>query len=367
MVRVIEDMFGIAVNPMMQKTDRIRRFTLTTERGMSVSIITLGATIQSIKVPDFNGKLEDVVLGYDDVAGYYRNAGGYFGATIGRVANKVACGRFKLCGKDINVSRNVKDRYHQHGGFVGFDAVIWDVVGVHKDGITLQHISPDGHEGYPGELTTNINFSLNETGCFGMRIEARTKATTAVNLTNHTYFNLAGHGAGKETLYQHMLMIKAQKIVDVDHDLLPTGKLMRVRSTPYDFSSLVNLGKRLNLVATCPLSGFNNNFCVDCSPNRVQLVARVVHPCSGRYMEVHTNQPGLQFMTANDLPDEGCGGVPNVGKGGATYVRHGAFSLQTQKYPDAVNHCDFPTMVLNPGQLYDHQVVYRFGACPKRI
>ncbi|KAH8239177.1 hypothetical protein KR032_001558 [Drosophila birchii] len=367
MVRVIEDMFGIAVNPMSQKTDRVRRFTLTTERGMSVSIITLGATIQALKVPDFNGKLEDVCLGYDDVAGYYRNQPKYLGATIGRVANRTAGGRFKLCGKEVSVSRNERDRYHINGGFVGFDSVIWDVVGVHKDGVTLQHISPDGHEGYPGELTTNINFSLNETGCFGMRIEARTKATTAVNISNNSHFNLAGHSAGKEALYQHMLMIKAKKIVDVDHDLLPTGKLMRVRTTPYDFSSLVSLGKRLNQLISCPLNGFDNNFCVDVSPNRVELVARVVHPCSGRFMEVHTNQPGLQFSTANNLPDEDSNEPPDTGKDGAKYVRHGAFCVQTQKYPDALNHCDFPTIVLNPGQLYDHQVVYRFGACPKRV
>ncbi|XP_001353526.1 aldose 1-epimerase [Drosophila miranda] len=367
MVRVIEDMFGIAVNPMTQKTDQVRRFTLSTDRGMCVSIITLGAIIQRINVPDVDGKLEDVCLGYDDVAGYYRNQPAYFGATIGRVANRVARGRFKLCGKEVSVSRNFRDKYQLHGGFVGFDSVIWDVVGIHKDGVTFQHVSPDGHEGYPGEVTVNINFSLNDTGCFGMRIEARAKATTCVNITNHAYFNLAGHGSGRDTLLQHMLMIKAQKIVDTDLEQIPTGKLMRIRNTPYDFSSLVNLGKRIGQLANCPIHGFDNNYCVDVPPNRVQLVARVVHPCSGRFMEVHTNQPGVQFYTANNLPDEERGGVPNIGKAGAHYVRHGSFCLETQKYPDAMNHDDFPSIVLNPGQLYDHQVVYRFGACPKRI
>ncbi|XP_002021355.2 aldose 1-epimerase [Drosophila persimilis] len=367
MVRVIEDMFGIAVNPMTQKTDQVRRFTLSTDRGMCVSIITLGAIIQRINVPDVDGKLEDVCLGYDDVAGYYRNQPAYFGATIGRVANRVARGRFKLCGKEVSVSRNFRDKYQLHGGFVGFDSVIWDVVGIHKDGVTFQHVSPDGHEGYPGEVTVNINFSLNDTGCFGMRIEARAKATTCVNITNHAYFNLAGHGSGRDTLLQHMLMIKAQKIVDTDLEQIPTGKLMRIRNTPYDFSSLVNLGKRIGQLANCPIHGFDNNYCVDVPPNRVQLVARVVHPCSGRFMEVHTNQPGVQFYTANNLPDEDRGGAPNIGKAGAHYVRHGSFCLETQKYPDAMNHDDFPSIVLNPGQLYDHQVVYRFGACPKRI
>ncbi|EDW72677.1 uncharacterized protein Dwil_GK17052 [Drosophila willistoni] len=367
MVRVIEDMFGIAVNPMTQKTDRVRRFTMTTERGLSVSVLTLGATIQSIKVPDSNGKIEDICMGYDDVAGYYCNQSLYIGATIGRVANRVSSGRFKLCGKDVSVSRNYKDRYHLNGGYIGFDSCIWDVVGIHKDGVTIQHISPDGHEGYPGELTTNINFSLNETGCFGMRIEARTKATTCVNITNHSYFNLAGHGAGKDALYQHMLMIKASQLVDTNLDQLPTGKLMRIRNTPYDFGSLSSLGKRLNQVTECPLSGFDNSYCVDVPPNRVQLVARAVHPCSGRFMEVHTNQPGLQFSTANLLADEDKGDVPNIGKGGAHYCRQGAFSLGTQKYPDAMNNESFPAIVLNPGQLYDHQVVYRFGACPKRV
>ncbi|XP_064551581.1 galactose mutarotase [Drosophila montana] len=367
MVRVIEDVFGIAVNPMTQKTDHVRRFTLCSEKGMSVSILTLGAIIQSVKVADFNGKLEDVCLGYDDVAGYYRNQKSYFGATIGRVANRISRGQFKLCGKDVNVSRNFKDRYHLNGGFVGFDSVIWDVVGIHKDGVTLQHVSPDGHEGYPGEVTVNINFSLNETGCFGMRIEARAKATTCINISNQNYFNLAGHCTGKDTLYQHMVMIKANSIVDLDQEQIPTGKLMPVRNTPYDFSTLTNLGKRLNQVYRCPICGFDNNYCVDVDPNQVKLVARAVHPCSGRFMEVHTNQPGLQFCTANNLPDEERGDVPNIGKDGSHYVQHGGFSMQTQRYPDAVNNSEFPTTIINPGQLYDHQVVYRFGACPKRV
>ncbi|ALC45217.1 CG10467 [Drosophila busckii] len=367
MVRVTEDMFGIAVNPMTQKTDHIRRFTLCTERGMSVSVLTLGATIQSVKVPDFNGKLEDVCLGYDDVAGYYRNQVNYFGATLGRVANRVACGQFKLCGKEVSLTRNYKDKYHLHGGYVGFDSVIWDVVGIHKDGMTLQHISPDGHEGYPGEVTVNINFSLNETGCFGIRIEARAKATTCINISNHACFNLAGHNTGKETLLQHMVMIKANKITETDTDQIPTGKLVPVRNTPYDLTSLSNVGKKLIQLQDCPVRGFDHNYCCDVQPNQVKLVARAVHPCSGRFMEIHTNQPGIQFYTANNLPDEGRGDVPNIGKAGAHYGRHGAFSFQTQKYPDAMNNAEFPCIVINPGQLYDHQVVYRFGACPKRV
>lgn len=367
MVRVTEDVFGIAVNPISQTSEHIRRFTLTSEKGMSVSILTLGAIVQSIKVPDHSGKLEDICLGYDDVAGYYRNQKCYFGAMVGRVANRVAQGQFNLCGKDVHLSRNYKDRYHLNGGYVGFDSVIWDVVGIHRDGVTMQHVSPDGHEGYPGEVTVNINFSLNEASCFGMRIEARAKATTCINIANHAYFNLAGHGSGKDTLFQHMVMIKASKIVDTDQAQIPTGKLMPVRNTPYDFSTLTNLGKRINQIYRCPICGFDNNYCTDVDPNQVKLVARAVHPCSGRFMEVHTNQPGLQFYTANNLPDEEQGDVPNVGKDGCHYVKHGSFCMQTQKYPDAMNNPEFPTIMLNPGQLYDHQVVYRFGACPKRV
>ncbi|EDW40511.1 GL24851 [Drosophila persimilis] len=369
MVRVIEDMFGIAVNPMTQKTDQVRRFTLSTDRGMCVSIITLGAIIQRINVPDVDGKLEDVCLGYDDVAGYYRNQPAYFGATIGRVANRVARGRFKLCGKEVSVSRNFRGQVSApRAALWAFDSVIWGCGGNTQRWRYLPSTSRrTATKGTPERLPVNINFSLNDTGCFGMRIEARAKATTCVNITNHAYFNLAGHGSGRDTLLQHMLMIKAQKIVDTDLEQIPTGKLMRIRNTPYDFSSLVNLGKRIGQLANCPIHGFDNNYCVDVPPNRVQLVARVVHPCSGRFMEVHTNQPGVQFYTANNLPDEDRGGAPNIGKAGAHYVRHGSFCLETQKYPDAMNHDDFPSIVLNPGQLYDHQVVYRFGACPKRI
>ncbi|XP_023173075.1 aldose 1-epimerase [Drosophila hydei] len=367
MVRVVEDVFGIAVNPMTQKTDHVRRFTLFTEKGMSVAILTLGGIVQSIKVPDANNKLEDVCLGYDDVAGYYRNQKLYFGAIVGRVADRVSRGQFKLCGKDINLSRNYKDLYHLNGGYVGFDSVIWDVVGIHKDGVTLQHVSPDGHEGYPGEITVNINYSLNETGCLGLRIEARAKDTTCINIGHNCLFNLAGHSTGRDTLLQHMIMIKANSLVDTDLEQIPTGKIMPVRNTPYDFTTLTNLGKRLNQVYRCPISGFDNNYCVDVDPNLVKLVARAVHPCSGRFMEIHTNQPGLHFYTANSLPEEERGDIPNVGKGGTHYAQHGAFSLRTQKYPDAMNNSDFPTTIVNPGQLYDHQVVYRFGACPKRV
>ncbi|TDG44089.1 hypothetical protein AWZ03_009514 [Drosophila navojoa] len=367
MVRVVEDVFGIAVNPMTQKTDHVRRFTLCTEKGMSVAILTLGGIIQSVRVPDANAKLEDVCLGYDDVAGYYRNQKFYVGAIVGRVADRVARGRFRLCDKDISLSRNHKDLYHLNGGYVGFDSVIWDVVGIHKDGVTFQHVSPDGHEGYPGEVTVNINYSLNETGCLGLRIEARAKETTCINIGHHCLFNLAGHSSGRDTLYQHMIMIKANKIVDTDLEQIPTGKLMPTRNTPYDFSTLTNLGKRLNQVNRCPISGFDNNYCVDVDPNQVKLVARAVHPCSGRFVEIHTNQPGVHFSTANGLPQEDRGDVPNVGKGGAHYSQHSAFCLQTQKYPDAVNNPEFPTVIINPGQLYDHQVVYRFGACPKRV
>lgn len=366
MVRVIEDMFGIAVNPLTQKTDHVRRFTLTTEKGMCVSIITLGASIQAVRVPDHNGKLDDVCLGFDDVAGYYRNSPNYFGSAIGRVANRISCGRFTICGKEYRLSRNCKDKHHVHGGYIGFDSVIWDVVGIHKDGVTMQHVSPDGHEGYPGEVTVNINFSLNEANCFGMRIEARAKATTIIDISNQIYFNLAGHGSGKDTLMQHMIMIKSSKLVDSDMNLIPTGNLMPVRNTPYDFSTLTNVGKRINMLARCPVSGFDNTYCTEVETNQVKLVARAVHPCSGRFMEVHTNQPGLRLSTANEFPGED-DSVEMNGKGGCTYVKHSAFSFGTQKYPDSMNNPKFPSIIISPGQLYDHQVVYRFGACPKRI
>lgn len=367
MVRVIEDMFGIAVNPLTQKSEHIRRFTLTTEKGMCVSLITLGASVQAVKIPDHNGKVEDVCMGFDDVAGYYRNSHHYFGSTIGRVSNRISCGRISICNKEFKLMRNYKDRHHLNGGYVGFDSVIWDVVGIHKDGVTMQHISPDGHEGYPGEVTVNINFSLNEANCFGMRIEARAKATTIIDISNHIFFNLGGHGSGKDTLMQHMIMIKSNKLVDSDQDMIPTGNLMPLRNTPYDFSTLTNVGKRINMLSRCPINGFENTYCTDVDTNQVKLVARAVHPCSGRFMEVHTNQPGLQFTTANCLPCEDTGDVELVGKGGCTYVQHGGFSFSTHKYPDAMSNVKFPSIIVNPGQLYDHQVVFRFGACPKRV
>jgi len=363
MVVIKQEKFGKYFDPLSRKKVMVKKFTMTNHKNISVSVITLGAIIQSVKIPDTCGNIENVCLGFDNLDGYKEHQAKYFGATVGRVANRIASGRFKIAAEDYQVTKNYKGQYHLHGGLIGFDRVVWDILSVNEDGVTLQHISPAGHEGYPGELTTRVDFSLAENGSFRIYVEARCDKTTIVNVSNHAYFNLAGHGAGKDALYAHFVMIKADKLVDTDIQQIPTGTLMPVKNTPYDLQQMSNLGQRIKKMRDCPITGFDNCYCVDPPKGRTTLVAKVVHACSGRWLEIHSNQPGLVFYTANNLPDVDNGDPPLVGREEAHYVKHGSFCVETGKYPNAPNHANFKNMVLNPDEKYCHECVYRFGYC----
>ncbi|KAH8364754.1 hypothetical protein KR084_011183 [Drosophila pseudotakahashii] len=361
MVNVTEDVFATgAVNPITKSQDTIKRFTLTNGYGMSVQLITRGATITSIKYPDANGQIDDVTLGFDDLAGYQSERNPYFGATIGRVCNRIGNGSFTLDGKLVEVSKNRDNKFQLHGGFLGFDKVHWEVVAVRRDGVTLSHTNPDGHEGYPGTVKAEASFTLSEDNCLHVHLSAVTDKATPVNLTNHSYFNLAGHKTGANGLYEHTIEINAYGITETDQSSIPTGKITPVDGTPFDLRVPRNLGEGLKDLQ--PARGYDDNFCVNFSPPQpLAMVAKAIHPPSGRWLEVVSNQPGVQFYTSNFMPDVERGEVAIPGKDGAAYAKHGAFCLETQKFPDSVNHSNFPSTILRPGEKYHHEVIYKFG------
>ncbi|XP_037718713.1 galactose mutarotase [Drosophila subpulchrella] len=361
MVNVTEDVFATgALNPITKSKDIIKRFTLTNGNGVSVQLITRGATITSIKTPDASGQIDDVTLGFDDLAGYQSDRNPYFGATIGRVCNRIGNGSFTLDGKLVEVSKNRDNKFQLHGGFVGFDKVHWEVVAVRQDGVTLSHTNPDGHEGYPGKVTVAATFTLSEDNCLHVDLSAVTDKPTPVNLTNHSYFNLAGHKSGANGLYEHTIEINASAITETDQSSIPTGKILPVDGTAFDLRASGNLGERLKNLQ--PARGYDDNFCVTFNPPQpLAKVARATHPPSGRWLEVVSNQPGVQFYTSNFMPDVERGEVAIPGKDGAAYAKHGAFCLETQKFPDSVNHSNFPSTILRPGERYHHEVIYKFG------
>ncbi|KAH8317930.1 hypothetical protein KR067_010941 [Drosophila pandora] len=357
-----EEIFGLAVNPFTNHPEMVRRYTLKNSKGMSVSVIQLGAIIQSVKLPDAYEKVDDVCLGFNDIASYIATKAAYIGGTLGRVANRVANGEYTVNENKIEVTKNIQDKFQLHGGFVGFDSVIWEVAQKTVDGVIFRHVSPHGHEGYPGKLTCFITYQLDNDNRLWVRFEATTDRSTVVNISNHAYFNLAGHGAGAKGLSEHTVEIAADKIVDTDESQIPTGKLLDVDDTVYDLRLPVLIGDRLRQFENRPIQGYDNCFVVNGGElvKSVTKVAKIVHPPSCRVLEVWTNQPGMQFYTANNLPDEKAGATPIIGKECTHYVRHGSFCVETEKFPDSMNHPEFPSINLEPDQKYCHEVLYWF-------
>ncbi|XP_037068580.1 galactose mutarotase-like [Pollicipes pollicipes] len=348
---VAEDNFGVH-RPAGQPAVPVRRFTLTNPAGTEAQVINYGARLTSLKVKDKHGRLVDVVLGEDSYEKYVSNTC-YFGCTVGRVANRIAGGKFVLNGQEVNVKVN-RPPVHLHGGQVGFDKQLW---GSHVEGdsVTFTYVSRHGEEGYPGQLTTHVTYQLTDDNQLTIRYRAMSDRPTPVNLTNHTYWNLAGHGAGRDELLRHQVTINAATYLEVDENCLVTGRQCSVNGSGYDFRVSRPLSEAL--AALPPGGGFDNNYCLERpGDGGVGTAARVVSPDSGVAMEVLTDQPGVQFYTGNFLPADGA-----PGKEGATYGRQGAFCLETQKYPDAVNHPEFPSTIVNPGELYQHTCIYQFS------
>ncbi|KAJ9589434.1 hypothetical protein L9F63_017362 [Diploptera punctata] len=379
---VVEDGFGFLKNPETGNSEIIRRYTLRNVNSVEVQVISYGATITSIKCPDKKRRIHDVVLGFDDIEGYVQNQPAYFGATIGRVANRISNGRFRLGTKEYEVSKNAGD-FQLHGGKRGFDQVFWES---YTDGskVVFTYVSKDGDEGYPGDLMTQVTYSLSDENGLKLAMTAMTTKPTPVNLTNHVYFNLAGHCAGPKALFDHYASINADKILVTTPQLIPTGEIRKVGGTIYDLRSPRHLG---TVIPEVPGGGYDNTMCINGTKEEgIRFVARVYHPPSGRVVEVFSDQPGLQWYTSRNLPDpdaikvpsqEVAGEIPQEieapqdasadtppemrGKDGALYYKYGAFCLETQNYPDAVNHRRFPDSILRPGEIYKHTCIYRFG------
>jgi len=327
-------------------------YTLTNSNGLKARITNYGAILVSLEVPDRAGKLADITLGFDKLDGYL-GTHPYFGAVVGRYANRIGKARFELNGVEYTLAAN-NNGNHLHGGDKGFDKVIWKLEDLKTEGnsaiLRLSYISEDGEEGYPGNLACSVTYTLTEDDELQISYEADTDKTTVVNLTNHAYFNLAGQGTGD--ILGHELMIDADKYTVVDEGLIPTGENRSVTDTPMDFTISASIGSRIDQVE----GGYDHNYVLKSGGGSLALCARVYEQTSGRVMEIHTTEPGVQFYTGNFLD----GTV--TGKGGKAYEKHYGFCLETQHFPDSPNKPDFPSVVLNPGQKYRTETVLKFSA-----
>jgi aldose 1-epimerase len=349
---------GIAKAPFGKTSDGapVDIYTLTNSNGIEARITNYGGIVVSLKVPDRDGKLDDVVLGYDTVEEYLK-ASPYFGALIGRYGNRIAKGRFTLDGKEYTLATN-NDENHLHGGLKGFDKVVWTARAMIADrgpGLTLSYLSPDGEEGYPGNLSVKVVYLLTDDNELRIHYSAATDKPTPVNLTNHSYFNLAGQGAGD--VLSHRLMIKADRFVPVDKGLIPTGELRPVADTPFDFNKPTAVGARIEEDDEQLKFGGGYDHCwvLNESGGQMALAARVFEPTTGRVMDVLTTEPGIQFYCGNFLDGS------NLGKGGKVYEHRYGFCLETQHFPDSPNKPDFPSVILKPGEEYKTDTVYRFS------
>jgi aldose 1-epimerase len=334
---------------------QVDRYTLT-NGNVRVRILTLGGILQTIETPDRRGRTANVTLGFSTLAPYETNSP-YFGALIGRYGNRIAKGTFTLDGVTYHLPINNPPN-SLHGGDVGFNKRVWaatPVTGRDSVGLRLALTSPDGDQGYPGTLTTEVTYTLTATG--GIRIDYRATTTkaTIVNLTNHAYFNLAGEGTS--AIYDHRLYLNASRYTPVDPTLIPTGSLDPVAGTPMDFTRPTPIGARIRdgfpqlLIGR----GYDHNYVLDRNGSGLSLAARVLEPGSGRTLTIYTDQPGIQFYSGNFLDGT------LVGTSGRMYRQGDGFALETQHFPDSPNHPNFPSTVLRPGQVYQTTTVYQFG------
>ena len=329
-------------------------FTLRNAGGAEAMITNYGGIVVSLKVPDRSGKLGDVVLGYDNLKDYIK-ASPYFGALIGRYGNRISKGRFELDGKRYQLATNNAPNA-LHGGLKGFDKVVWSAKPLStKNGpsLELSYVSKDGEEGYPGNLAVKAVYTLTDKNELRIDFTATTDKPTIVNLTHHSYFNLAGEG----DILAHEVTIKADKFTPIDKTFIPTGELRPVAGTPFDFRKQTKIGSRIkNDDQQLKFGlGYDHNWVVRDKPGRLALMAKVTDPASGRTMEVLSTEPGLQFYSGNFLDGT------NVGKGGKVYRHRTGFCMEPQHFPDSPNKPQFPSVVLRPGQTYKNTIIYKFG------
>ena len=334
----------------------VHAFTLKNQAGLTARVMTRGATLIEPHAPDRAGRLTDITLGYDTLEGWLRPGNPYMGCIVGRYANRIAGGKFSLEGTDYSLAVN-NGPNSLHGGLKGFDKAVWQAEEVATDdgvAVCFAHTSPDGDEGYPGELHVRVTYTLTESNELRLDYEARTKATTVLNLTNHSYWNLRGEG----TIHEHRLQLNASAVTAVDPTSIPTGELVPVAGTPWSFLEPAPIGSRMAEVGSDPV-GYDHNYAIDGGGGGTPvLTARVEEPASGRVLELLTTEPGVQLYTGNYLD----GSEP--GKGGCRYPQHGGFCLETQHFPDSPNQPGFPSTVLRPGAVYRQSTIHRFSTLP---
>ncbi len=327
-------------------------YTLTNNHGLRARIMTYGATLVSLEVPDRKGRLDDIVLGHDSLEGYLDpGKNPYFGSIVGRCANRISKGRFVLDGVEYQLATNV-GRNHLHGGNKGFDKVLWQAEPVKEEGavgVKFTYLSPDGEEGYPGNLRVTVIYWLTEADELKIAYEAETDKATPVNLTHHSYFNLAGQGEGD--VLGHQLMLNADHFTPTNEELIPTGEIRPVKGTPWDFTSPKAIGAEMAQVE----GGYDQNFVLRGEAETLKLAAQVYEPRTGRVMEIFTTEPGIQFYGGNFLD----GSI--IGKSGKTYFKHYGFCLETQHFPDSPNNSHFPSVILRPGQKYTSLTIHKFS------
>jgi len=334
---------------------KVDLYTLTNAHGMTVKLSTYGGVIQSLNVPDRNGRNADIVRGFDSLAGYLVPGNSHIGAVIGRYADDIAKAQFTLEGVTYHLNPNTAAGNTIHGGVAGFDKKVWQATA--HDGaepsLTLRYTSPDGEEHFPGTLNVSVTYTLSADNALRLEYRATTDKPTVLNLTNHAYFNLKGHDQGD--VLDHRLTMLSDTVNLADENRLVTGASEPVKGTAFDFTKPMAIGRHINdtdmQIASGP--GYDQNFILRGRAGTLRLVARVEEPGSGRVMEVLTTQPSIQLYTAN-------GAKPLTGKGGAVYIQHGALCLETEHYPDAPNHPDFPTTELKPGETFHEVTVFRF-------
>lgn len=327
----------------------VELYTLYNSAGLRARIMTYGAILVSLEVPDRDGRLADITLGYDSLEGYLETTP-YFGAIVGRYGNRIAKGAFTLDGVEYTLAANNGEN-HLHGGIRGFDKVVWKAEPLREDravGVRMTYLSPDGEEGYPGNLASTVTYWITEDNELKITYEATTDKATPVNLTHHSYFNLAGQGTGD--ILGHELQLFADRYTPVDEGLIPTGELRPVAGTPFDFTEPHTIGER---IARVP-GGYDHNFVLTAGGGQLALAARVYEPTSGRVMEITTTEPGIQFYAGNFLDGTIAGKVDKV------YHKHYGFCLETQHFPDSPNKPEFPSTILRPGETYLSQTIHRF-------
>ena len=324
-------------------------YILANSSGMQAGILNYGGTITKLIVPDKNGKMGDVVLGFENFGGYTQKGNPFMGALVGRYANRIGGAKFTLDGKTYKLAPNNFGN-SLHGGNIGFDKVIWNAEKIGDSSLKLTYRSKDGEEGYPGNLNVQVVYTLGSDNSLKIDYTAAADQATPVNLTNHSYFNLS---AGKDsTILDHVLQLNADKYTPVNDQLIPTGQIADVKGTPLDFTTSKVIGKDIGNVK----GGFDHNWILNKNGGELQEAATVFDPGSGRFMEVFTTQPGIQFYSGNFL-----NGALQVTKGGQVYISHAGLCLETQHYPDSPNQPSFPSTILKPGETYTQTTVYKFS------